>query len=327
MQITRVYSDGRHNAFTSLVQWQGRLYLAFRSATSHVSPENPDGQIRILASDDGGASWIQVALLSFPGLDLRDPKLLATEKALYVHTFGYMNPYRRDANVSATLDGYSFTDPVRAADEDNLVIWWPVYYKNEFWGAGYRYHGNKKDIRSILLHSADGWRWTAESLIYDVPWACETTLHFDSEGTAYAMVTNAGYRLNPPSSNGHPVLATAKPPYMEWQYREMDIRMSGLATFPWHDTFLLVGRAHDEDDFHTAAFIIDGNRLRRLFTLPSGGDTAYPGIVRDGDSLLISYYSSHEENAGSDSVPHPSSIYLARINIDELDLESAPEWK
>ena len=39
--------------------------------------------------------------------------------------------------------------------------------------------------------------------------------------------------------------------------------------------------------------------------LPSGGDTSYPGIARDGDSVMVSYYSSHEGR---------TSIYLARLD-------------
>ena len=35
-------------------------------------------------------------------------------------------------------------------------------------------------------------------------------------------------------------------------------------------------------------------KLRELVTLPSGGDTSYPGLVLRGDNLYVSYYSSHE---------------------------------
>ena len=39
---------------------------------------------------------------------------------------------------------------------------------------------------------------------------------------------------------------------------------------------------------------IKENRLIRKKTLPSGGDTSYPGLVILGHTLWISYYSSHE---------------------------------
>jgi hypothetical protein len=45
-----------------------------------------------------------------------------------------------------------------------------------------------------------------------------------------------------------------------------------------------------------------------VFTLPSGGDTSYPGMVWHDGLLWMSYYSSHEGKA---------SIYLARIRLQQ----------
>jgi hypothetical protein len=47
-------------------------------------------------------------------------------------------------------------------------------------------------------------------------------------------------------------------------------------------------------------------KLIPALTLPSGGDTSYPGLVLHNGTLWMSYYSSHEGK---------SSIYLARIAI------------
>jgi len=41
-------------------------------------------------------------------------------------------------------------------------------------------------------------------------------------------------------------------------------------------------------------------------TLPSGGDTSYPGMVWHDGLLWVSYYASHEGK---------TSIYLARIRV------------
>jgi hypothetical protein len=43
-----------------------------------------------------------------------------------------------------------------------------------------------------------------------------------------------------------------------------------------------------------------------LLTLPSGGDTSYPGLVWHDGLLWMSYYSSHEGK---------SAIYLAQIRL------------
>jgi hypothetical protein len=45
---------------------------------------------------------------------------------------------------------------------------------------------------------------------------------------------------------------------------------------------------------------------RPLLTLPSGGDTSYPGLARVGERLLMSYYSSHEGKA---------AVYVAELRL------------
>ncbi|MET8233218.1 hypothetical protein ABZS77_21380 [Micromonospora sp. NPDC005298] len=41
-------------------------------------------------------------------------------------------------------------------------------------------------------------------------------------------------------------------------------------------------------------------------TLPSGGDTSYPGLVWHNDLLWVSYYSSHEER---------TCVYVAEVSL------------
>ena len=46
--------------------------------------------------------------------------------------------------------------------------------------------------------------------------------------------------------------------------------------------------------------------LQPVLTLPSGGDTSYPGLVWHEGQLWISYYGSHEGK---------TNIYLARAQL------------
>ena len=52
---------------------------------------------------------------------------------------------------------------------------------------------------------------------------------------------------------------------------------------------------------------VDNKTLRPILTLPSGGDTSYPGLVSHDGQLWVSYYSSHESK---------TSIYLATVKIE-----------
>lgn len=50
---------------------------------------------------------------------------------------------------------------------------------------------------------------------------------------------------------------------------------------------------------------LDGpSPLGQPLVLPSAGDTSYPGLVRSGGELLVSYYSSHEGR---------TAVYLATL--------------
>jgi hypothetical protein len=317
VKVQRIYADGRHNAFTSLVSWHGQLYVAFRSGTQHARPGCPDGQIRILRSGDDGQSWAQVALLATPDLDMRDPKLLATTERLYVHSFGYRDAERRDAFVCFTEDGKTFSPFERAVTEDNMVIWWPVQHAGGFYASGYRCHGDKSRIRSVFYRSDDGLSWQPVSVVHDVPWANESALVMEADGTASVLVRNEGQRLDPPACSGRVVLARAQPPYVRWAARELDQVLQGFALHRLPEGYLVAGRVSDSRETRTAVFYCDGDRLSRLYTLPSGGDTSYPGIVRQGSYVWMSYYSSHEE-IPSGEIPRPASIYLAQFDIARL---------
>lgn len=322
VKIRKVFDNGKHNAFTSLARWQGRLYLAFRSAENHANADAPEGVITVLASDDDGVSWESVATLTgLYGMDLRDAKLLATPERLYLHTFEYQGRDRRDAMVTWTEDGRTFVPVQRALEEENHVVWWPVYHNGRYFGAGYRYHGNKRDIRSVLFASDDGEAWRVQSLVYDVPWANESVLIMEEDDSATVLVRNDGQRLDPPASNGHPVLARAQAPYQAWTYAELNRRLSGLGLVKVEEGYFLAARDHAQDEVRTACFLIpDGVtesqfEPEHLFTLPSGGDTSYAGFVKEGRRILMSYYSSHEyETAGKG----PACIYIAEFDLDDV---------
>jgi hypothetical protein len=51
---------------------------------------------------------------------------------------------------------------------------------------------------------------------------------------------------------------------------------------------------------------VEKNTIEPILSLPSGGDTSYPGLVWHDNVLWVSYYSSHEGKA---------NIYLAKVRI------------
>ncbi len=80
----------------------------------------------------------------------------------------------------------------------------------------------------------------------------------------------------------------------------------------WGGRYLVGGRKTVDPTMpRTVLYWLEGDTLREVLELPSGGDNSYPGFVElsPGEGLL-SYYSSHE---GSGTHLAPSSIYLAEL--------------
>ena len=119
-----IYRDGRHNAFTSMVRWRDRYYVAFRSADTHAATWEDGwddapatyGKIMLLESADL-RTWTSSVILDSQ-YDDRDPKLLATDERLYVFSTTIIGPARltmpQETYLSFTEDGQTWCHPVSA---------------------------------------------------------------------------------------------------------------------------------------------------------------------------------------------------------------------
>src|SRR5690242_4521181 len=71
VEVTKIWDQAPHNAFTDLLRWRGKWFCTFREGDGHVGG---DGKLRVLESADGKA-WQSIALLEEDGVDLRDPHI------------------------------------------------------------------------------------------------------------------------------------------------------------------------------------------------------------------------------------------------------------
>ena len=74
VDVRMIWGRAPHNASTDLMRFRERWYCVFREGPLAASP---DGAVRVLSSADGNV-WQPSALVTFPGADLRDPKLSTT---------------------------------------------------------------------------------------------------------------------------------------------------------------------------------------------------------------------------------------------------------
>ena len=295
--VDRIADEAPHSAFTDLLRVDNRLYCTFREGDGHVY--GADGRIRVLVRDHDGA-WRSVALLAEDGIDLRDPKLsLMPDGRIMVLCGG--SDYD-DRTLVGACSRVAFSDPegeefgpVVPVDIDPAirtdVDWlWRVAWDGSgtAWGVVYQPRNAGPSVR--LMRSEDGIAW---GHVADLPVegeGNETALHIDGDGRMTALVRREG-------SDARAMLGHASPPYLDWTFDVLPEAIGGpeLVRSPTGDGWIVSGRRYLADGARTSIWWRgDDGSWETLVTLPSGGDTSYPGMVIDEGRLLVSYYSGHE---------------------------------
>ena len=306
--VQRIWNKAPHNAFTDLLFHEGRWYCVFREGSAHVSP---DGALRVLTSTDG-EHWESLALVTHPTQDLRDAKLCVTPQGeLMLNGAGMraQDDIRYHSFVWFSKDqGKTWSAPVQIGDP-GYWLWRAQWNDGHCYSMGYSTDRDrsKRDVK--LYRSEDGRHY--ETLIpkLNLPNGCgEDTILFRPDGSAICL-----FRHETGNRNG--MLGTSQPPYDHWEWREVNARIGGPNMIELPDGHILAATRLYDGRQRTALSWLDikNGRLTEALTLPSGGDTSYPGLVWKDNELWISYYSSHEDR---------SSIYLARVTLSERQLEN-----
>ena len=63
VKVQKIWDNGNHCAFTSLVKFKGKYYCSFREGESHIFDKQgkAEGKVRIIVSKDG-KKWTSAAL-------------------------------------------------------------------------------------------------------------------------------------------------------------------------------------------------------------------------------------------------------------------------
>ncbi|MAE76441.1 MAG: hypothetical protein CMJ85_06210 [Planctomycetes bacterium] len=323
-----LYSDGRHNAFTSMVRWRGKYYIAFRAADTHAATWEDGwgdapatyGRIMLLESDDL-KSWTASVILD-SGHDDRDPKLLATAERLYVFGTAIIGPARltapQETYMSFTEDGRTWSRPV-SAYRYNYGFWKPQTYRSVHYVAAdvdiTPPEVTTRDQQVELLSSVDGQLWQPVSVIVRSEHCTETELIFLADGAMFA-ITRPHY------------VSIARPPYTTWQLvtdiKDHPSGFNGPAAALVGETLAFSCRMwatdHPDDqpgELRTGLFTIDpadySMQWRTNLQTEWGGDQGYAGMLAlDDGRLLICYYDGEAYEPG---VPKRSDIRLATVMV------------
>lgn len=294
IRVTRarkIFSNGVHNAFTSIVRFGGKSYVAFRSATVHASC---DGKILVISSEDGN-KWDVATVIEKAGLDLRDPKLTVFKNKIFL-SFFVRRPqdYVIQSFMVSSKDGKEYSEP---QEIQGMPLIWGIAARGEcLYGTGYK-REEDNCYHSYLFKSADGVNW--EKLLAFPSPGNETAIDFDKDGTLWALVRD--------DQRGQvPALCKISSPYSAIEsIRHLPIKIGGPMIKRFNGASVIIARCWSQDDareqrYNTRAdiFILeDFKELRHVRPLPSGGDCSYASWADIGEGkALVSYYSSHEHS-------------------------------
>lgn len=297
VEVRRIWDRAPHNAFTDLVRFKDQWFCVFREGRDHVSP---DGVLRVISSPDGVA-WESAAQITSTDSDLRDAKITITpDHRLMLTGAEALHDQSKHTHQSLAWfsdDGRDWSEPQEIGDPD-FWLWRVTWHGDTAYGVGY----GCRDDRSVRLYrSQDGRRFeTLVERLSDVGYPNESSLVFDGN-TCYCLL-----RRDTPPNTG--LLGVAEPPYKEWQWKDLGMRIGGPHQIRLPDGRLLAAVRLYDGAVRTSLVWIDpqNGHATECLNLPSGGDTSYPGLVWHDDLLWVSYYSSHEGQ---------TSIYLAKVAI------------
>jgi hypothetical protein len=298
--VRKIWDQGKHNAFTDLIRFQGQWYCVFREGDDHAKGA---GRIRVLRSTDG-KDWQSAALIEQDGADLRDPHFAMSPTKQLMIVGGAAVPPTRDpvkdhfSFVSFSKNGADWSKPERTV-ESWQWLWRVRWHGDHAYGVAYRSNATPpRTYEAILFKSNDGKKYETVTK-FDVPNATEASVVFDVD-TMLCLQRRDGK----PNTAW---LGVSKAPYKEWTWKDTGVYFGGPHLVQTPDgTWLAAGRMTTTGKPQTVLCQVDvkAGKLTPLVTLPSGGDNSYAGLVWHEGELWMSYYSSHEKKA---------SIYLARL--------------
>lgn len=301
ISVRKIWDQAPHNAFTDLIRFQGRWFCVFREGNKHVSP---DGALRVLTSTDG-EKWESAALITSKNSDLRDAKITLTPDGQLMlcgaEALHKPSPHTHQSLAWFSRDGRNWSERHPIGDP-NLWLWRVTWHKGTAYSIGYGC-GPDKVLR--LYTSQDGKKFnTLVDRLLEGGYPNETSIVFEGD-TAYCLLRRDGSE----PKNNTALLGIAQPPYTKWEWKDLGVRIGGPHMIQLPDGRWLATVRLLDKKVRTSLCWIDTKegKLIEFLTLPSGGDTSYPGLVLYQDQLWISYYSSHEGK---------SSIYLAKMPLD-----------
>ncbi len=301
IEVRKIWDKAPHNAFTDLLHHKGRWYCVFREGSKHVSP---DGRLRVITSANGD-DWQSLSVVSHPVDDLRDAKLSVTPDGRFMLNGAGMQadkPVRYHSMSWFSSDqGKTWGESHRIGDP-GFWLWRVHWYNGIAYSMGYRTDRERTQRIMRFYRSQDGQAFEPLVREVNVPNGVgEDRILFLKDGLALCLLRHE-------TGNKMALLGTSRPPFTNWSWRELNLRIGGPNMVQLPDGRILAATRLYVPQQRTSLSWVDPTegKLTECLKLPSGGDTSYAGMVLHDDQLWVSYYSSHQGKA---------AIYLARVAL------------
>lgn len=302
-----IFNEAPHNAFTDLIKYNDNYFCVFREASTH---DSYDSKLRVIQSFNGN-KWTDFSLLSVEGRDVRDPHFyIDNNNVLSIGTSG-RNARQDHENISFKLINGSFVQSLPDSADNDYWLWSFAKSNNVIYSIGYNlrqycFNDESSSKPKISLFVTSNLDCTTFSDITSSSWInskfkcpAEASMIFINDTTMVAAIRDE-------HTPGLSHIGIASKPFKEWHWQDFPYFLRGpkLALLPDGKFFLAAASMVDYNKTYYAILNPEDFSVEKIRAFPSGGDCGYPGVIIEGNTALVSYYSSHEGNA---------RIYIERI--------------
>lgn len=298
-----IYKSNEHAAFTSIINNDDTLFVAFREGPTHNPKTTLEyGRIKIIKRIKN--ENVDTTTLMCDSMDLRDPFLININGQLRLYCF-YTQRKTKGKNFGGTIffdyksgDWTSFHNVVLPVDE-TYVLWKIRKMDNLYYSIGYNMRRGP-----ILFKSDDGIDWSIDSIISAngnytegdiVNLNNNNLLIIRNEDTigAQSVLFNFKNKKFFKRSIASPEILKLDSNYILLGGREYDFDYGKSRPDSIDVSILLINDKLDIID----RLVIPTNRL---------GDKGYPSFAKRNDTIFISYYFGNYQQ---------SDIYMAKVRV------------
>lgn len=297
--VREIWNSGLHAAFTDLAFFNDKFYVAFREGPGHDATEG-NGSIRVICFEEDGP--IEEVIHIEMDADLRDPKLLILSDGNIYVTFAGFPPSGAGPRTIKNYVANLASRTVVAIDESlESWLWRMSVVGPRLMGFSYKIDSLASDPVKGLFVVLDENFSVLEKIASPISGEC--TIRKSTVEKIYAICRGRD------NSMKLGVLENSLSRNFAWS--SISPAIGGPNFVVLNDEFGLIGgRFYGNRGLRTsiASISFSDGKVTELLRLPSGGDTGYPGLLLDNNTLYVSYY---YQPSGANY----TNIYFARVQV------------